>query len=304
VKTPVTIDSGHPGPSLLITAGVHGDEYEPLMAVFRLEALLAGRLSRGRVILVPGVNETAVAAHLRCGSDGLDLARTCPGDPAGTPTQADAYRVSELIRAADALIDLHTGGRLFDIHPMAGYMVHPDPRVLDAHRAMARAFGLPLLWGTDPAPDGRTLSVARDAGIPAIYVEYGGGSSVRPAIAEAYVEGCLNVLSHLSMLREPRPGPALPEYWIEDAEPNKGHLQSKMPSPCDGVFVPAATLGEGIARGDAWGEVVDMQTGRRTAVFAEDTGLVLFLRAEAVVRKGDSLGGICAINEHTIHRPV
>jgi hypothetical protein len=39
-------------------------------------------------------------------------------------------------------------------------------------------------------------------------------------------------------------------------------------------------------------------------VFADDTGLVLFLRAEAVVRKGDSLGGICAINEHTIHRPV
>jgi predicted deacylase len=304
VKTPVTIDSGHPGPSLLVTAGVHGDEYEPLMAVFRLEALLEGRLSRGRVILVPGVNETAVAAHLRCGSDGLDLARTCPGDPSGTPTQVDAHQVSQLIGAADALIDLHTGGRLFDIHPMAGYMVHPDPQVLDAQRAMARAFGLPLLWGTDPAPDGRTLSVARDAGIPSIYVEYGGGSSVRPAIAEAYVEGCLNVLSHLSMLREPRPGAGLPEYWIEDAEPNKGHLQSKMPSPCDGVFVPAATLGEGIARGDAWGEVVDMLTGRRTPVFADDTGLVLFLRAEAVVRKGDSLGGICAINEHTIHRPV
>lgn len=304
MKHPVTIDSGQAGPHLLITAGVHGDEYEPLMAAFRLNEFLEGRLVRGRVTIVPGVNGTAVEAHLRCGSDGLDLARTCPGDPAGTPTQADAHAVSQLIRSCDALIDLHTGGRLFDIHPMAGYMVHPQANVLAANRAMARAFGLPLLWGTDPAPDGRTLSIARDALIPAIYVEYGGGASVRPAIADAYVEGCLNVMSHLSMLWETRPGACLPEHWIEDAEPNKGHLQSKMPSPCDGVFVPAFPLGAMVSKGDRWGDVFDVHTGQRTPVSAEDTGLVLFLRAEAVVRKGDSLGGICAINEKTIHRPA
>jgi len=282
---------------------VHGDEYEPLMAAFRLTEFLEGRLSRGQVTIVPGVNSTAVGAHLRCGSDGLDLARTCPGDPAGTPTQADAHAVSQLIRTCDALIDLHTGGRLFDIHPMAGYMVHPNETVLAANRAMACAFGLPLLWGTDSAPDGRTLSIARDALIPAIYVEYGGGASVRPTIADAYVEGCLNVMSHLSMLRETRPGACLPEHWIEDARPNQGHLQSKMPSPCHGVFVPALPLGAMVAKGDRWGDVFDVHSGVQTPVSAEDTGLVLFLRAEAVVRKGDSLGGICAINENTIHRP-
>lgn len=304
MKNPVKIDSGHPGPRLLITAGVHGDEYEPLMAAFRLIEAIGSRLSHGSVTIVPGVNGTAVDAHLRCGSDGLDLARTCPGDPDGSPTQADAHAVSLLIRSCDALIDLHTGGRLFDIHPMAGYMVHPDLSVLSASRAMALSFGLPLLWGTDPAPDGRTLSVARDAGIPAIYVEYGGGASVRSHIADAYFEGCLNVMARLSMLSEDRHWAGRPAHWIEDAEPNKGHLQSKMPSPCNGVFVPSVTLGALVHRGDTWGDVIDMHTGCRTAVTAEDTGLVLFLRAEAVVSKGESLGGICAINDKTIHRPI
>jgi hypothetical protein len=59
-----------------------------------------------------------------------------------------------------------------------------------------------------------------------------------------------------------------------------------------------------VSKGDRWGDVFDVHSGRRTAVSAEDTGLVLFLRAEAVVRKGDSLGGICAINENTIYQPL
>jgi len=264
---------------------------------------LGGMLSSGKVTVVAGVNETAVRAHLRCGADSLDLARTCPGDALGSPTQADAFAVSALIRAADALIDLHTGGRIFDIHPMAGYMVHPERSVLAANRAMAQAFGLPLIWGTDPAPNGRTLSIARDAGIPSIYVEYGGGSMVRPHIAEAYVQGCLRVMSSFSMLLEPLPPAGPPDFWIEDAAPNQGHLQSKMPAPCAGIFLPAVALGDSITQGDLWGHILDVHTGQRLPVQAEDTGLVLFLRVDAVVSAGDSLGGICAVNAKTIYRP-
>jgi len=77
------------------------------------------------VTIVPIVNSTAVANGTRCGSDGLDLARVCPGNSQGSVTEMDAAKISALISQSDYLIDLHTGGKLFDIYPLAGYMLHP-----------------------------------------------------------------------------------------------------------------------------------------------------------------------------------
>lgn len=291
------IDSGRPGPRVLITSGVHGDEFEPMMAVYRLSAKLPQLLTNGIVVTLPAVNRGAVMAGKRCGPDGQDLARICPGDALGTPAERDAHTVSQLIRTSDILIDLHTGGRILDILPMTGYMVHPDQKILELQREMARAFGLPLIWGTDPAPNGRTLSVARDAGIPSMYVEYGGGSVVRPHIEEAYFNGCLRVLKMLGMI--PPATVADPDpirWWVEDDRPNQGHLQSKMPAPADGVFIPSVILGQMVSKGDLWGYVFDPMRGDKLEVRAEDAGLVLFLRAEAMVKTGDSLGGICVID--------
>jgi predicted deacylase len=291
------IDSGRPGPRVLITSGVHGDEFEPMLAVYRLSARLPQLLTNGVVVTLPAVNRGAVMAGKRCGPDGQDLARTCPGDALGTPAERDAHAVSQLIRTSDILIDLHTGGRILDILPMTGYMVHPDQKILELQREMARAFGLPLIWGTDPAPNGRTLSVARDAGIPSMYVEYGGGSVVRPHIEEAFFNGCLRVLKMLGMI--PPMAVADPDpirWWVEDDRPNQGHLQSKMPAPADGVFIPSVILGQMVSKGDLWGYVFDPMRGDKLEVRAEDAGLVLFLRAEAMVKTGDSLGGICVID--------
>jgi predicted deacylase len=76
----------------------------------------------------------------------------------------------------------------------------PIATVLDAQRRMARAFGLPLIWGTDPTLPGRSLSVARDANVPAIYAEYLGGGRLEPAGVDAYVIGCKNVMRAFGML--------------------------------------------------------------------------------------------------------
>lgn len=289
-----TIDSGAAGPSALVIAGVHGDEYEPIWAVHELHRRLQGQLLKGKLVLVPVVNTTAVNQHTRCGIDGLDLARICPGDIVGSASETDAAAVSSLIRSADFLVDLHTGGRIFQIYPMTGYMLHPDINILEQQRRMARAFGLPVIWGTDPAPNGRTLSVARDIPIPSIYVEYGGGATVNPAIARAYVDGCIGVLQSYGMLAG-LPSVSNPEYWVEDPTPNQGHLQVKMPSPADGIFIPAVSIGQWIEKEQHWGDVFDVESGLSTPVKADDTGLVLFLRTDAIVQKNDSLGGILTV---------
>ena len=121
-------------------------------------------LLRGQLTLVPVVNEPAFLRGHRTGDDdGLDLARTCPGEPELVPTTEQiAHELSELIRQADYYIDLHTGGTTLQVLPLAGYGLHPDQDILDRQRSMARAFNLPIIWGTDGRLPGRSLSVARD----------------------------------------------------------------------------------------------------------------------------------------------
>ena len=100
------------GPSLLVTGGVHGDEFEPIFAIRRLIRFFSSEepLTHGRLTLVPVVNEAAFLRGHRCAAaDGLDLARTCPGRRDGSPTEQVAAELSELIRASDYYIDLHTG---------------------------------------------------------------------------------------------------------------------------------------------------------------------------------------------------
>ena len=159
----ITITGKSHGPKLLILGGIHGDEFESMWAIRRLKEGLDSNELRGSVTLVPVVNEAAYWRGQRTAEDGLDLARTCPGKEDGTITERVAFAVSALIREADYLIDLHSGGLVSRFYPTVGYMLHPDAGVLEKQREMARAFNLPIVWGTYAHHEGRTLSIARDA---------------------------------------------------------------------------------------------------------------------------------------------
>src|SRR5690606_25272918 len=63
------------GPHVLLLAGVHGDEYEPMVALAELATELEGALLKGTVTIDPLVNEGAFARGNRIADDGLDLAR-------------------------------------------------------------------------------------------------------------------------------------------------------------------------------------------------------------------------------------
>ena len=289
-----------PGPRVLITGGVHGDEFEPMAAVRRL----VGRFrtappARGTVTLVPVVNEPAFRRGSRVADDGLDLARTCPGRADGSVTERIAHHLSDLIRSADYYIDLHTGGTRLRVLPLAGYTLHADPAVLAAQRRMARAFGLPVVWGTDPGLDGRSLSVARDANVPAIYAEYHGGGGCDPAGVAAYVAGCLRVLADLGVVDEPlAPTPA--PLVVEDPRPGSGHMQASHPAPCEGFFEPAVALGQRVREGDLLGTVTDVLGRRVEPVRAGCGGLVVALHTFARIDPG---AGVAVILPTAESRP-
>lgn len=283
-------------PHLLITGGVHGDEFEPIAAIRRLIALFEKQASavsgfRGRVTLIPVVNEAAFLRGHRCAEDGLDLARTCPGRSDGSLTERTAWALSESIRSADYYIDLHTGGTELTVYPLTGYMLHANPDILETQRRMALAFNLPVVWGTAANLEGRSLSVARDANVPGIYCEYLGSATCDPAGVEAYVTGCLNVMSELGMLDRGRPVNRV-EHVIENPEPDSGHMQVCNPSPATGYFETNVKLGDPIHTGDPLGTVYRLDGSQPAIIAATQNGIVLVLRTFPRVHAGESVGAV------------
>lgn len=284
------------GPRLLVTGGVHGDEFESILAIRRLIRLFTGDnpLVHGSVTFVPVVNENAFFRGHRCAEDGLDLARTCPGRKDGSITEQTAAALSDLIRASTHYIDLHTGGTDMSVIPLAGYNLVADPAVLEVQRRMARAFNLPVIWGTAANLEGRSLSVARDAGVPAIYCEYLGSATRSPAGVDAYFDGVLNVMAELGMIHRTVPGSRV-EDIVEDPREGSGHMQVCHPAPMDGCFEPAVAVGDRVKKGQAIGHVLDFTGEVSLPVPADADGRLIVLRTFPRVKKGEPTGVIMSI---------
>lgn len=291
-----TIVGRSDGPHLLIVGGVHGDEWEPMATGRRLLREFDPAKLRGRVTVVPVVNEAAFARGTRTADDNLDLARICPGRDDGSITEQTGAALARLIRTADYFIDMHTAGTIFNLLPLAGYGIHGDANVLERQRLMARAFNLPLVWGTDGRFNGTSLSVARDKNIPAIYVEHGGGGMCDPNRVDECVAGCLNVARALEMYDGERPANAV-NYFVEDDRPMSGHLQSKCPAPTAGYFQPEVALGDVVEQGQRVGRIEDPLGEQITPITAYTTGTVMLLRSFPSVKVGDPLIVILPVTE-------
>ena len=293
-----TIEGRHNGPHLLISAGVHGDEWEPIVAVRELLYSVPRDELRGKLTLVPVANESAFQMGERAGADGLDLARVCPGCPDGRLTERVAFELSELIGSADYYIDLHTGGVRMTIWPLAGYLMHENEQILSQQRAMAHAFGLPLVWGTDASVNGRTLSVARDLSVPAIYVEYLGSATFCQHAVAAFLAGCRSVMNRLGMLAaEDQSGGV--SFLAEERTAGSGHLQVCHPAPEAGLFLPIVELGDEVIVGETLGHLHCDHISPPTAlpICADKSGRVVALRSFPRARAGDGLGVVVKVAE-------
>src|SRR6187431_726117 len=163
------------GPVFAVTAGVHGDEYEGVRAIFEVFDSLDTASLRGTLLAVPVVNPPAYGACQRTSPvDGANLARVFPGKVDGSLSERiAAVLVREVIGKADFYLDLHSGGVRYAMPSMAGFYAG-DPR----GRAAAEAFGAPVIWGHPVIEPGRTISVAHARDTPFLYTEAWGAGRI------------------------------------------------------------------------------------------------------------------------------
>ena len=284
----------NPGPLLLVTAGVHGNEYEGIEAIPRIFEQVQPDGLKGTLLMVSGCNMPAYEAGTRSSPvDGLNLARVFPGDAEGTISQRIAYWLAhKVIKPADLFIDLHSAGFDDDIPMMIGYPRLDDERGERA-LAAARAFGAPVLWGHPPSDAaGRSVSSADDFGIPWLYTETPGGNrSTRDDLA-CYIQGVLNVMIHLGMVvGQPQPRP-MTHHLIGD-----GNLDTVTSAQEAGFFRPDVEPLDDVREGQRVGTIRDFFGEIAAEVLADRDGVVIYMRRTPRVRVGDALLSITGLLE-------
>ncbi len=282
----LTVTGDRPGPTLVVTAAIHGDEYEGVEAIPLVYARVSPADLSGRLLMVPVCNVPAYEAAQRSSPiDGLNLARVFPGDAHGSITQRSAEWITRnLLAHADLFIDLHSGGVAAEIPTLVGY-IHDDGELGQRSLAAARAFGAPILWGHPlPVPPGRSISAATDLGVPSLYTEAPGGGFARTDDVCCFVDGVLNVMAHLGMI-EGAPGPRpLTHHLIGD-----GNLDTIHSAPEAGYFRAAVNLLDEVEAGARLGLISDFFGEPVAEIRAERAGVVIMLRRLHRVHVGDGL---------------
>lgn len=285
----LTVIGAEEGPTLLVLAGVHGDEYEGIAAIPQVYRAIKPHDLRGRLLMAPICNMPAYEARQRASPiDGLNLARVFPGDADATITRQIAFWLSQkLLSQADFLIDLHTGGIAYEIPTLIGY-VHDDGELGQASQAAAAAFGAPVMWGHPlPLPAGRSISAATAMGIPSLYSEAPGGGRCDPDVVACFRDGVINVMTHLGMINlEPRQR-QLTHHLLGD-----GNLDTVIDAPVNGFFQREVSLLEHVVRGQRLGAILDPTGAELAPVKADQDGLIIMLRGLPPVQVGDGIAHI------------
>ena len=156
VEIPIYVFKNGKGPTLLLTGGVHGDEYEGQIAISRLAQTLDVKKLKGRLILIPAVNMPAALNATRLSPiDGRDMNRCFPGNPKGTFSEMLAHFIdSKVLPHVDVSVDMHTAGHSADCVPSTNMHYVADAALRGRTMDAAAAFGAPynvVFWGAQHA---------------------------------------------------------------------------------------------------------------------------------------------------------
>ena len=273
VSTPVLAVNGRlPGPTLCLTAAVHGDELNGIEIVRRVLHDIEPRKLSGAVIGVPIVNVQGFRRGSRYLPDRRDLNRYFPGNPNGSAAARIAHSFfTQVIRNCDALVDLHTGSfERANLPQIRADLRNPDVLTL------TEGFGAMVVLHSSPTA-GTLRHAATLAGIPAVTVEAGGPSELEPVEVKHGVMGIDTLLTTLGMLKRLRPwGDPEPVYYRSSwVRANNG-----------GILLSDVSLGSTVRKGDLLGSITDPMSNARTELRSPYAGRIIGMARNQVVMPG------------------
>ncbi len=273
VSTPVLVVNGtEPGPTMCLTAAVHGDELNGIEMVRRVMHNIEVENLSGAVIGVPIVNVQGFRRGSRYLPDRRDLNRYFPGNPNGSAAARIAHALfTEVVAHCDALVDLHTGSfERANLPQIRADLRNPDVVTLTL------GFGSMVVLHSEPTV-GTLRHAATMAGIPAVTVEAGGPSQLELAEVKHGVKGIETLLTTLGMVKKMR-------LW---GDPEPVYYRSTwVRADAGGILLADVSLGSQVRKGERLGTITDPMSNARTELHSPYSGRVIGMARNQVVMPG------------------
>ncbi|MFT5681050.1 MAG: putative deacylase [Myxococcota bacterium] len=283
-----------PGPVVVITANLHGDECTGIGVIHRLLKVLPRTLQRGTVHLYPSLNPDGLIRQTRSipGAD-RDPNRAFPGRTGGDRVERHAARIWRdiIARKPALLIDLHTDSCAAIPYAIADRVIRGRGRDTLMRRCLtfARASGLTVLreypndlyarYKLDQSLPG---AMVNNLGIPAITLEVGPRGIVQHDAVETALAATGGVLTELGVLQAPAP--------VSSSRVDGGPWRraSGPVFTSEGVYIPKLKAGERFNAGAMLGEVIGLDGGTRQLLLTAAAGFVVALPDRTWVRPGQT----------------
>ena len=277
IDMPVFVYKGkQPGPNLLLTAGIHGDEINGVMILRKLITEKSLQPDKGTVIAIPLVNVYGFLQASRAMPDGKDLNRSFPGATTGSLANQIAYiLMHEIIPFIDIGVDFHTGGSRISNYPQIRCVIE-NARNLE----LAHYFAPPFILNSNLI-DKSFRKEAFKAGKTILVYE--GGESLRLdelSIQEG-MEGVKRLMHHLGMKNYEQALPEKPGAVLRKTS----WLRAKV----SGLFDANIQYGEKIRKGQIIAHITDPYGRMKTAIKSPKEGYVVGLNNMPIVNAGDAL---------------
>ena len=266
------------GPSVWLSAAIHGDEVCGVEIIRQVLAHLDPKTMAGTVLAVPVVNVPGFSGGDRYFPDRRDLNRAFPGSSRGSLTSRFAHAfMTEIVERCQVGVDFHTGSDHRRNLPQIRADLD-DPLTCDLIEVFAPRVALHARLR-----DGSLREAAVRAGATTLLFE--GGEAWRfddAAIADG-VAGTLRLLHHLGILPEPAEGLVPPH------QTSFVRKSSWLRSPKSGVVRVIVGLGERVDHGQTVAVVADAVGSKESVVHARRGGIVVGRIERPVVHGGDAL---------------
>ncbi|MDG4714979.1 MULTISPECIES: succinylglutamate desuccinylase/aspartoacylase family protein [Winogradskyella] len=279
IEVPVIIErSKKPGPIVLITAGIHGDEVNGVEIVRQIISKGINKPKKGTIICIPVINVFGFIHMDREFPDGRDLNRVFPGGKSGSLASRVAHKLmTEIVPHADLILDFHTGGA--DRFNAAQIRIIKNDVVLDE---LAQIFGAPIIYYTKNL-NKSFRNTCYKLGIPMLLFEGGKSFHIDNNVTNTGVNGTKRILNHLGMLNRN----------FKVSKPKKSCikiLDSKwIRANHSGMFKASVDVNTFVKKGDVLGHITDPYGSFNHFVKAPNNGYIFNVNESPIIYQGDAI---------------
>lgn len=266
-----------PGPVLLLTGGLHGDEVNGTETIRRMMSEKMLMPDAGTVMAIPIVNIYGFLNFARDLPDGKDANRSFPGTKNGSLASRMAYTVTKkILPHIDFGVDFHTGGG------NRGNFPHIRCDFSDElSMELAAGFRPEMIVHSNTIPNS-LRNEAMQMGKRIIVFE--GGQAQRfsdPAIEEG-IAGTLRLMADLDMIKPDR-------AFVRRARPKYFNKTTWVRAENAGLFHYDVQNGDPIEAGETIGTITDPYNDYEVEIISPVSGYMIGLNHTAVVNAGDAL---------------